>query len=319
MTRLLYAEPDQWATIHKLQGSPPPLDAHERNVWIHTQHIATPYEPSLGKALDKLMRHHVGTNECWLAVSGASHLGKSTAIAQLLLGKAMARADQWRTRTSEGYLHTPYVYVEVTSKEEARGLLASIARACGLPDSGTEKDLHKMLSSLLPLLGVRLIVVDDAQMLRRVSDVASRLTDGLRHLLHLPVPFVYVGIDLERSALLRDPGRNNDTVYQLQRRALQLRLTPISACGGEGQIVDLVRGYARQVRSVPELRTDCLRDPRLMAALAGKVEGRPGSLLNTLKRASIEALALNDGVITADLVMDEASSVIESVRERESA
>lgn len=319
MTKLSFTKPDLWPSIHALQASPPPTGTAARNGWIHARHLATPYEPILGAAVDKVMRHHVGTNECWLAISGASHLGKSTAMSQVLLNRAMSSRDQWRSRTKGGHLLTPYVYVEVTSKQEARGILASVARALGLPDRGTEKELHDMLSEMLPLLGARLIVVDDAQMLRRVSDATSRLTDGLRHLLHLPTPCAYVGIDLDKSALLRDPGRNNDTAQQLLRRAIQIRLAPIPARGGEKQVVDLVRAFVYQTRALPDLRVDCLRDPGTMLRLANRIEGRPGSLINTLKRASIEALTLNDGLMTPDLIMDEATAVQQQVLLRDSA
>lgn len=315
MGDLSFTRVDQWEVIHQLRAMPPPDGGRALNSWIHAQHLPTTYEPTVEAAIAKLLRHHVGTNECWLAIGGASHLGKSTAVTQVLLERAMAEPDRWRTRTASGHLQTPYVYIEVTSSMEARGILAAVAKAIGLPDTGTEKQLHDSLSKSLPDLGVLLIVVDDAQMLRRVSDNASRLVDGLRHLLHLPVPFAYVGIDLERSALLRDPGRNNDTVLQLQRRAIQTRLAPISSRSGVKDIVAIARGFARQMHPVTGLDTRCLKDARLLLAVANQIEGRPGSFINTLKRASIEALALNHGVLTADLVLAEAKAVQQWVQE----
>lgn len=311
---LSFTDHDGWHDIHRLRNGRPPEDPSALFAWIHTQHISTPYEFQVDAAFDKVIRQHAGTNECWLAVSGPSHLGKSAAVTQVLLNRSRARELKWRERTGDGYLRTPYVYVEATSTQEARGLLASIARACGIPDTGSEKDLHQILSHLLVAIGTILIVVDDAQMYRRVSDSASRLVDGLRHLLHLPVPFVFVGIQMERSALLRDPGRNNDTVQQLQRRHFELRLTPLRRGQGQ-QAVDLVGRFARRMKAVPDLRVDCLLEPRLIRDLTLALEGRPGSILNTLKRATIEAIADNDSVLTEDHVRAEAATMHAEIAE----
>ncbi|WP_185995569.1 AAA family ATPase [Nocardioides campestrisoli] len=308
MTRLSVADPATWMRLHHLQTSLPPDRAPALYEWIHAQHLPTAYERDLAAAFDKLTRQHLGTNETWLAVSGPSHLGKSTAITRVLLDRATAHPQPWRTRTKDGYLHTPCVYVEAGSKQEARGLLASVARFCALPDTGSEKELHQMLGRLLPAMGVELVVVDDAQMYRRVSDSASRLTDGLRTLLHLPVPFAFVGIDLDRSALLRDPGRNNDTAQQLRRRHIGLRLNPIRTNDAR-TVVRLIASFVARMRAIEHLHLACLQDPRLQLRLVADLEGRPGSILNTLKRAAVEGLADNDGIVTADHVDAEIVAV----------
>lgn len=308
MPRLSFTNPDHWHSIHQLRTVPPPDDPQRLFAWIHAQHVDTAYETLLSAAFDKLMRQHVGTNEHWLAISGPSHLGKSSAVTRVLLNRVVADPAGWRTRTREGWLRTTYVYVEVGSRQEARGILASVARSCGLPDTGSEKELHEMLAVVLPQLGVKLIVVDEAQRLRRVSDVASRTVDGVRQLVHLPVPFVFVGIDLDRSALLRDPGRNNDTVLQLQRRHSHLRLAPLPR-GSEAKVVNIIRAFAQLTRPIDGLDTACLADPVLIRDLIQYVEGRPGSLINTLKRAAVEAIAGNDGHLTGELVRAEARSV----------
>jgi hypothetical protein len=308
MARLTFTNPDHWRAIHRLRTLPPPSDPSQLFAWIHAQHIDTAYEAHLSAAFTKLMRQHVGTNEHWLAISGPSHLGKSSAVTRVLLDRVLADPAGWRTRTREGWLRTTYVYVEVGSRQEARGILASVARFCGLPDTGREKELHDMLAVVLPQLGVELIVVAEAQRLRRVSDVASRTVDGVRQLVHLPVPFVFVGIDLDRSALLRDPGRNNDTVYQLQRRHSHLRLTPLPR-GSEAKVVGIIRAFALLTRPINGLDTACLADPAVIRDLIQSVEGRPGSLINTLKRAAVEAIADNNGLLTGELVRAEARSV----------
>lgn len=305
MRPFAYDRLDQWLDFHQFRTGPPPADLNDLCTWIHALHIPGPFEPAIANGFDRVMRHHTGGNECWLGITGPAHLGKTRAVTSILMHRALAEPDRWRTRNPRGYLWTPYVYVEAASNQEARGLLASIARACGLPDEGNEKDLHQMLSALLPELGVRLIAVDDAQMFRRRSDNASRVTDGLRTLLHLPVPFAFVGVDLHSSALLYRSTRNNDTALQLERRHMPLALQPMPS-DQPADAIRLIRGFKHRLSAIDDLDlSPALRDPNVLSFAVGACEGRPGSLLNALKRAAIEALVLNDGVLSGEILAGE--------------
>lgn len=305
MKNFTYEDLDRWPELHTFRSAPPPADDDSLYAWIHALHVAGPHEAAISSGVQRVMRHHTGNNECWLGISGPSHLGKTQATTGVLLGLAMAEPERWRTRTKNGGLHTPYLYIEAGSNQEARGLLASIARACALPDDGSEKDLHRMLSSMLPELGVRLVVVDDAQMFRRRSDKASRVTDGLRVVLHLPVPFVFVGVDLHASALLYRSTRNNDTALQLERRHLPLPLHPLRQ-NEPKTAVRLIGQYKARISRIPDLDLgNGLSDPTVLSFAVAACEGRPGSLLSALKRATVEAIATNDGRLTADLVAHE--------------
>lgn len=312
MGRLSFSDPDHWDEIHRLRTTPPP-GREQLAEWIHAQYVPSAYEERIQKDFARLARQHTGTNERWLAISGPSHLGKSSVITHLLLHSSMTRRVPWRARTESGYLHTPVIYIEATSGQEVRGLLASIARFIGAPHTGTEKELHQMLCRVLPQVGAKLIVIDDAQMLRRVSDHASRLPDGLRHMLHLPTPQCFVGIDLNDSALLRDPGRNNDTVLQLQRRHTHRHLAPFRR--DEAQSVrTLLDAYTQQMDPVPGLDLTPLANPRVLHQLTAATEGRPGSILDRLKAATIEALARNDGRVTPEVLTEELRDLTPALR-----
>lgn len=296
---------DQWREFHEFRSGPPPRDDQQLFAWIHALHIPGPYEPLIAAGLDRVIRHHTGGNECWLGITGPAHLGKTRAVTNILIERALCEPDRWRKRSPRGGLHTPYIYVEAASNQEARGLLASIAHGCGLPNEGHEKDLHHMLAATLPELGTRLIVVDDAQMFRRRSDTASRVTDGLRVALHLPIPFVFVGVDLHASALLYRSTRNNDTALQLERRHIPLALRPIRR--EEPHVpAKLISRFRERIALVPDLDLgDGLSHRDVMAHAVATCEGRPGSLLNVLKRAVIEAIVSNNGALTAEIVAAE--------------
>jgi hypothetical protein len=296
---------DRWLDFHSFRSGPPPSDIDDLCNWIHALHIPGPYEPLISAGFDRVTRHHTGANECWLGITGPAHIGKTRAVTNVLIQRALLEPDRWRTRSRRGGLWTPYVYVEAASNQEARGLLASIARACGLPDEGSEKDLHRMLCAILPELGVRLIAVDEAHMFRRRSDNASRVADGLRVVLHLPVPFAFIGVDLHTSALLYRSSRNNDTALQLERRHMPLPLRPMTSDDPRAA-ARLIGLFKRQVSQIPDLDlTGGFGDANVLSFAATACEGRPGSLLSALKRSVIEAIATNDGVLTAELLAAE--------------
>lgn len=290
-----FTDHDSWGHIHRMRTQPPPTDAG-LETWIHSLHVEV-YEPQIAAEVDQLIRQHTGTNRRWLTIEGPSHLGKSSAVTSLLLERAMAHTH-WRTRNNQGRLQTPYLYLASQTNQTSKAYLVAIAQACGLPADGDEPRLHYRLSELLVAHGVRLIVIDDGHFCRRTSDHASRLSDGLRALLDLPVPIVVVGIDMDRSAWLRDPGRNNDSAQQLRRRANRLVLKPLQR--GEGpHPTDLFAALVRQLRRIDGFQAPGLT-PESMFWLTARLEGSTGSILEAVKSAAIEAIYDNNRVLTQD-------------------
>ncbi len=304
MVSLRFTRPRDWPAIHQSRTTPPPADPGDIVTWIHCQAAPTGQFAAISKALDGVLRSHCGTNERWLAISGEPHLGKTHAITSLLLRRAMNDKRGWFSRGKSGHLHVPYVYVTAAPDGQARGLLASIAEFCGIPSAGQkEQDLLALLDRLLPTLGTKAVVVDDANNYRRASANASRLTDGLRNVIHLPVPLVFVGVDLHRSALLLDPGRNNDTVQQLARRNTMLRLFALRGVGDEGEAKRFIVGMAKRLRLIDSLDLRGLQDAAALARLLALCEGRPGSVLETLQNAAVAAVT-EDSVLSGDRLID---------------
>lgn len=307
---LRFTDHDTWRAIHQLRSSPPSAaEGPALHQWIHTLHIPV-FDQRVSDAMDRLLSQHQGTNRRWLAIDGPSHLGKSSTVTGVLLERAMAMPS-WRLRDRAGNLQTPLVYVASHANQTSKGYLRSVATACGLTDDGDEARLHQRLTESIPRLGVRLIVLDDAHFCRRTSDHASRLTDGLRSLLELPVPIVAVGIDLEYSAWLRDPGRNNDSVLQLRRRATRLALEPLTRTGDTSP-VPIFRKLERQLARIEDFRPGGLT-PKTMLELTRRVDGSVGTMLSVVKDAALHALTHNNRRMDENCVMDTLQDVLGSV------
>lgn len=298
--RLDFEAPEHWASLHAERTGAPPSDLIALESWIHCQYVPTQQHIGLERGIDRLLARHVGRNARWLAVSGESTIGKSEAITAILLRRAMTHSRPWYQRGPGGALCVPYVYVVATSPSTL-DLLKDICEFLGLPTEGKEHDLLKRLRTNLIRLDTRLIVVDEAQMFRRKSSGASTVTDNLRNLLHLPVPFVFVGVDLPASALLRDWGINNDTVRQLRRRHDFVSMQRLTGTSGVAQIKDFVTAFGRRMLRIDGVKVSGLSDPASLAELAIRSEGRPGTMLETLKNAAVLAVR-GDGDLTAQRI-----------------
>lgn len=296
-----FTDHDSWRVIQQMRVAPPPLDdGPAMQAWIHTLHVPV-YEPQVAAALGHVVRQHTGTNRRWLVIEGPSHLGKSSAVTALLLQRAAAH-PAWRTRNREGRLQTPFIYIASQTNQTSKAYLVAIARACGLPADGDEPRLHYRLSELILAHGVELIVIDDGHFCRRTSDHASRLSDGLRAFLDLPVPVAVIGIEMDRSAWLRDPGRNNDSAQQLRRRANRLVLQPLQPDAGP-QPRKILTTLLRELQRIEGFQAPGLT-PETMFWLTSRLSGSTGSILEAVKTAAVEAIRDNNRVLTKDHLRD---------------
>lgn len=168
------------------------------------------------------------------------------------------------------------------------------------------------LARLLPLHGVQAIIADESSNLRRVSATSSKIPDGLRGLQHLPVPFIYVGLDLESSGLLRDFGRKNDSVRQVKLRTDLLRLTPMNGPNGAKEWSNLIGGFGRRMRMIEGFDLEGLKEPGLARRLAETTGARPGVLFEALKNAAVEALDEGHRRLTGDLILSNVGGADEA-------
>lgn len=306
----VYQDPANWASVHQARHSRPPETVDAIVDWIHDQHIPTSFDVKVKAAVDTLLRRHRRTTARSLAISAPEDTGKTAAVMAPILNEVFASdAKPWFGRDPHTHrLHIPWVYIRLMTGATSASVLRETARFCGIPDDGNEDTLGRRLAKLLPEHGVKAIVVDEAQTLRRASATSSRLPDGLRGLQHLPIPFVFVGIDLGSSALLRDFGKPNDSVRQVRKRTSVLDLSLPHGAAGAEDWKNLIGGLGRRLRLIEGFDIEGLRSPGLAKRLAHTCGASPGLLMETLKNAAADAME-TDRRLTTDIIFDVAAEV----------
>lgn len=301
----MFMNPDTWERVYRAQHTPPPTDQDALIDWIHFQHIPSTYDSAVSTAISALRRKHRGTSARSLAISAPEDLGKSAAVMSGILDEVFdANGPGWfAPHPTTHRAHIPWVYVNAMTSSSSVSVLREVADFCGFGTVKNEDEARKRLSRLMPLHGVRGVIVDEASTLRRASATSSRLPDGLRGLQHLPVPFVFVGIDLESSALLRDFGKPNDSVRQVRLRTDVLPLSPLNGHSGALEWGRLIGGFGRRLRLIDGFDVDGLKTPGLARRLAAITGARPGVLFEILKNAAAEAVEGDTRRLTEDLIL----------------
>lgn len=301
---LLYTRPDNWPRLWETRHAEPPSDRDALVNWVHCQHFPTSYETTIGTELDRLVLGHRATSARLLAVSAASDTGKTAAVTNVLLTRAMTHPGGWfTTHPTTHRTHIPFVYVNASASTGSAGLLKQVATFCRFPSVGNETTLRDRLATLLPEHGVQAVVVDEAQVLRRVTAGAKRQVDGLRGLMHLPTPFVFTGVNLQQSALLRDFGDKEDPAYQVRKRTRVVRLEPLNTREGGAELRRLVIAFGRRLRKIPDFDVSGLADSDTVRGLFISCGAQPGLVFEALKGAAAAAAA-TDGQLTASLLRD---------------
>lgn len=275
-----------------------------------------PIETSDIQAIERDMRllleHNasaVNASRRWLAINGASLIGKTQAttaamlrVHDSLLGHSHEPGKGLRAE------HIPVIYIsDVGAKWPS--LLRSIADFAGIPvtRSSSGADTLRQLRTVLPRLGTRMIVVDDAHMLRRVG-AARDLTDNLKMTLDaLPVSFVFAGAGLEYSALLKRTDRSEDeysAAVQLAGRMYRYNLETFSDTD-KPQMRAWHRRIGKLIKRlelIDGLDSTELRDSTFIANLFHLSGGRTGMSLDLLKDTTIAAITQRRSPTVSDLI-----------------
>lgn len=289
--KISFARPTVWVPVHTLRSSPPPVgDPGALSQWIHLQHIPSSFDLRVADALDNVIDEHQGTTESWLAVTGPRHLGKTNAVSAVILERAVTGSVGWQQKLPHGYRHVPFVFIEASSKPSVTQVLQGSCRFLGLPENGKEDVLFARLSEALPEMGVQAIVCDEGQNFRRRTAAATTIADGLRRLLHLPVPMVYSGLDLRTSALMKQFHEEGDSADQLVERANVLDLYPLTDAQGLKELGRMIRGFAERLSMIPDFETPALCDNDAVKALIKAKQGRPGSIMEAIKKAASKSV-----------------------------
>ncbi|WP_157108707.1 AAA family ATPase [Aldersonia kunmingensis] len=239
-----------------------------------------------------------GGSRRWLGIDGPPLVGKTHATAAAMLRVHDQLLDSPPPVRGKGVRaeHIPVVYVSVHGASSAR-LIASIANFVDLPTTKTQRaqDTLTQLRNVLPLLGTRLIVVDDAHMLRRVGG-ARDLTDNLKSIIDaLPVSFIYAGAGLHDSALLRRTDSADDGYSAAEQMAGRMRRLVLKRY--DPTIAAEVRNWHRKLdllikrlETIPGFDSTDVRSKEFGHRLFQLADGRTGRSLELLQDCTKRAV-----------------------------
>lgn len=247
-----------------------------------------------------------------LAIDGDSALGKTVAVstAMLRIHDEILNSPS-PAKPGVHVRHFPVVYVSDQGASFPR-LLRAIAGFVHSP-LGARKavadDLLEHLARYLPSVGTRLIVIDDAHMLRRVG-AARDLTDDLKRTVdRLPVSFVFVGAGLQRSALFKTSNTSDEysAATQLQRRIRLIEMVPLSAPEHRKAWTNRINRFTTEIEKIPGYDWSILRNPTFRQNLFALSHGSTGLSFELAKDTLTQSIR-QDRIATVDSLITAARS-----------
>jgi hypothetical protein len=230
--------------------------------------------------------------------SGAPDVGKTTNIGMsMLLRSAGIWLDEGQ-RTDEGHEHWPYAYVEANSSMRGPGLLkAMLGFFTPISDSRADFDqLLKQVSHMLEKTGNVLFVVDDAHHIRQTDQSTATLTNHLKTIVsRLPTSLVFVGNELEESALLKPTRHGARTAAeQLRARMRRIRYPRYTSGANDGHLgpfTDVMRKLETNLIIRGQDLNGVLTAPDTIAYLIDGSSGRVGTAIKWVKQATADAIS----------------------------
>ena len=299
-------EPDDWPLLpRRCPSLPPGFDYLDRDAvcgWINQ---LKPIETSDIKTIEDAMWHQLKRNghqyqggRQILAVNGEAMLGKTEAVTTALLRvhDVLIQDPPIPALPGAQVDHCPVVYVADQGASFPK-LVKSIARfvktALPLKKSTSADEVLEHLARLLPDRGTKLIVIDDAHMLRRVG-AGRDLTDNLKRTVdRLPVSFVFVGAGLHNSALFKTSGEPGEysAATQLARRIKNIQLTPLTTEKQQRAWNNRVNNLVAEIEKVPGWDWSVLRDHTFRQNLFAVSAGSTGRTFYLLKETVTTAIS----------------------------
>jgi len=142
-------------------------------------------------AIDKVMRHGMkahGAPMRGLRVSGPTGSGKTTGIEQYVAH--IIKRGEFSARS------TPVLYIRLRKKTTATKVLRSIVRKFGDRHTNCrdEDELNEQVRNTIDRAGIKLIVLDECQHLKNLSNDSMEVTDAFKVFLDDSiVPVIFVG------------------------------------------------------------------------------------------------------------------------------
>lgn len=219
-------------------------DAAIDNLEVELAATVLPYLPAadVGLQLSRLLRVNAARPAGSKTIAGVSapfSAGKSTAITgwafehyrDAIKYVSNHAYPTWQPEPGVTARLVPVVYLSLLSSAGVKELNAQILTFLGYPGEGIARVTSARVNTALRRHGVKLLIVDDAHMLR-VSDRSSRqVLDYLKtinsELGFLHGTMVFVGPDLEAAPIFEDP--------QIRARLRIFNLSPSEVISPEGR------------------------------------------------------------------------------------
>lgn len=239
-----------------------------------------------------------------MMVFGASGVGKTTVIKKYL--------NQNKRETKQRADLIPVLHIELPDNakpvDAARELLLEMGDPLALYDTDLAR-LTKKLTNLIPLVGVRLIIIDEFQHLveERSNRVLTQVGNWLKMILNkTKCPIVLFGMPYSKVVLQANS--------QLQGRfSIQVELRPFTYQGGEGVFKIFLEHLDK---ALPFTKNVGLAEKTLQEKLYAFSQGNMRSLRNLIYHASIEAInnhrdtiSYQDLVFAAKLTSGDKSNI----------
>lgn len=223
-----------------------------------------------------------------MMVYGASGVGKTTVIKKYL--------NQNRRDSEAGGDIIPVLHIELPDNakpvDAARELLVEMGDPLALYETDLAR-LTKKLIDLIPVVGVRLIIIDEFQHLveERSNRVLTRVGNWLKMILNKTnCPIVLFGMPYSKVVL-----QANSQLHG--RFSIQFEMRPFSYQGGEG----LFKKFLEHLdKALPFAETAGLAEKNLQKKLYAFSQGNMRSLRNLIYEASVEAIDNQHATITEE-------------------
>ncbi|MGR5302928.1 TniB family NTP-binding protein [Vibrio alfacsensis] len=223
-----------------------------------------------------------------MMVFGASGVGKTTVIKKYL-------SQNNRDSKVRGDV-VPVLHIELPDNakpvDAARELLLEMGDPLALYDTDLAR-LTQKLTDLIPLVGVKLIIIDEFQHLveERSNRVLTQVGNWLKMILNrAKCPIVLFGMPYSKVVL-----RANSQLHG--RFSIQFELRPFSYQGGEGVFKTFL---SHLDRALPFEKEVGLANDDLQKKLYAFSQGNMRSLRNLIYHASVEAIDNNHDTITIE-------------------
>ncbi|WP_405481257.1 TniB family NTP-binding protein [Streptomyces anulatus] len=170
-----------------------------------------------------------------IVLDGPATLGKSTLVKTFAYDFEHALRRDHPERFTLQYMvddhlidYTPVVYVNIPSQATPKDLSIALAEYLGQSyrSGATKTDITRLVLEKMRLVGVELVIIDDAHFMDLSLKEGKVVNDHLKYIAnHTAATFIYTGVDLKHSGLFLE-GTGAARVTQTAGRNTLLHMTP---------------------------------------------------------------------------------------------